>query len=179
MDKLTLWYDSYQENNCVYNDAVYTNRTIVKKLENNEIDFTIKQTTDKLDSTENNIYVIELQNVYIDYDIFSLIPNHTKKLFREGLSLLLYYPREGHILEDWFLKLYKNLKKNNLLQNKIFFVFGDYDIEFNYKNFCESYNIKSFLTPIFLDYFTGDYLENVINSNASIQLEKKIRFPVL
>jgi len=175
-NELTLWYDNYQENNCCYQDAVYSNRTIIEKLKNNNIDFSTKQTTDEFDATANNIYVIELLNVYIDYDIFSLIPNHTKNLFKKGLSLLLYYPREGHIIENWFPNLYKNLKKNNLLQNKIFFVFGDNDIEVNYKNFCKSHNLKSFLTPIAVDYFTGDYIENVKNSNVSIKLEKKYDF---
>jgi hypothetical protein len=176
MADIVLWYDNLIENNCVIKDAVYFDRSILEKMSRNNINFSIKQTTEQLDNTKTNVYVIELLNVHIDIDIFSKIPQHTKNLFDMGLSIMLYYPREGHSLEDWFLNIYKNLQKNNLLNANILFVFGDPDILVNYKIFLKEHNLNSFLTPVGIDYFAGNYYENVTTTNNSINLEKKHDF---
>jgi hypothetical protein len=89
---------------------------------------------------------------------------------------LLYYPREGHSLEEWFLNIYKNLKNNNLLNNKIFFVFGDNDFSDNYNKFLVKNNLKDFLIPINFDYYAGDYLEKATSSITAPNLDKKYDF---
>lgn len=176
MTEIVLWYDSLTENNCTIADAVYCSRTIVEKLSLTNINFSIKQTYEQPDSTKNNFYVIELNNVHTSEDLFSKIPQRTKDLFSKGLSIMLYYPREGHSLEEWFLNIYNKLQKNNLLNFNILFVFGDTDITDNYKVFLKEHNLDSFLTPVAMDYFAGDYFENVTVYNQSINLEKTYDF---
>lgn len=176
MTETVLWYDSLTENNCTIADAVYCSRTIIEKLSQTNINFSIMQTYEQLDSTKNNFYVIELNNVHTLEDLFSKIPQRTRDLFSKGLSIMLYYPREGHSLEEWFLNIYNNLQKNNLLNFNILFVFGDTDITDNYKVFLKEYNLDSFLTPVAIDYFAGDYYENVTVYNESINLKKTYDF---
>ena len=159
---IVLWYDDLEENNCVIENAVYLNRSILKKLTHNNIKFSVRQTSEELDNSKTNVYVIELHNVHAGVDIFSKIPQHTKNLFKAGLSVMLYYPREGHSLEEWFVNIHNNLQKNNLLDANILFVFGDYDIEVNYALFLNKYKLDSFVTPIAIDYFAGDYFEATV-----------------
>ena len=71
MADIVLWYDNLIENNCVIKDAVYFDRSILEKMSRNNINFSIKQTTEQLDNTKTNVYVIELLNVHIDIDILS------------------------------------------------------------------------------------------------------------
>lgn len=176
MKDIVLWYDDDFFGNCVYQDMTFGCRDIVHKLKINNINFSIKNTKkDTIDLSKNNVYVIELYNVNKDYDFFSLIPKKTKKLFQQGLNLILYY-NEGNSLEEWFYKIYQNLKKNDLIKNQIYFSYSDYDIEENYLNFIKKYKIDSFLRPIFLNWDEGEYLENVDTSNLSIDSNKKYDF---
>lgn len=173
MNDIVLWYDDFQKNNCFFEGAVASSKLILKDLKNNNINFQIKNTTEKIDILKTNVYVIELVNVHLKIDIFSKIPLHTKKLFSEGLSILIYYSREGHELGPWFLDIYNNLKKNNLLDANIFFAFGDYDFVENYKSFIKEHKIKNFLTPIYVNFFAGCYLDNIKLSNLCIDENKK------
>jgi hypothetical protein len=175
---IVLWYDDLEENNCVIENAVYLNRSILKKLTHNNIKFSVRQTSEELDNSKTNVYVIELHNVHAGVDIFSKIPQHTKNLFKAGLSVMLYYPREGHSLEEWFVNIHNNLQKNNLLDANILFVFGDYDIEVNYALFLNKYKLDSFVTPVAIDYFAGDYFENVsaYNTFDNVDADKKYDF---
>ena len=95
MNNLVLWYDTIGVGNCSYKDVTFTKPSVTELS-----DFEIQSTSANLDSSKINLYVIELHNVKTHHDIFSLIPPHTKELFNNGLSILIYYPKEGHELED-------------------------------------------------------------------------------
>lgn len=172
MNDIVLWYDDIQKSNCEFNNATYLTRTILDKLKINFINYEIKITDQTINDIDSNFYIIELCNVNHEFDIFSLIPNHTKNLFSKGLKIILYYPREGHELGEWFLKIYQRLIKNNLINFKIYFIFGDIDFKTNYELFLLKYNIKSFLTPITIDYFASDYLEKVDIFNQSLETDR-------
>lgn len=167
-DEIVLWYDNVSLNNCIYKDAVYLNQMILKKLDISKISYKIKQTNQELDKSKINIYVIEMHNVHIDYDIFGLISSRAKKLLQEGMCLLLYYPQEGHELDSWFLNIYKNLKQNMLLDCKIFFVFGNCKFEENYKKFIKNLEIESFCVPISISYFEGEYYDLLSETNSDL-----------
>lgn len=160
MTDIVLWYDN-DSSNCKISDATYNYRSIVDILNKNSINFKIKNTDKSLNHLDLNFYIIELCNVHNNFDIFSLIPENTKTMLLNGLILVLYYPREGHDLDDWFLNIYKNILKNKLIQSQIYFVFGDIDFQENYNTFLSKNNIESFLHPISIDYFAGDYLDKV------------------
>lgn len=168
MSNIVLWYDDKKQSNCQYNDATYEHRTVIDRLNKNSIKFEVKNTNEYLDPDDLNFYIIELCNVHNEFDIFSLIPNNTKKLFSKGLILILYYPREGHELTEWFLQIYKNIVKNKLDEYNIYFISGDIDFEKNYRNFLETYNFKNFLIPISVDYYAGYYLDNVNDYNSNL-----------
>jgi hypothetical protein len=176
MNKIVLWYDNLHKSNCSYADAVYPTRTIVNKLNTNKIEFSIKHLGDPVDHSDTNVYIIELLNVYIDYDIFSLIPEETKELLRQNVKLVLYYPREGHAFDNWLLNIYKNLKKHNLLTNKIFFAYGDNEFVENYLTYIKEHNIEDFLIPILFDFYKGDYYENANYFNRSLSHKRKFDY---
>jgi hypothetical protein len=176
MNKIVLWYDDLYKSNCSYADAVYPTRTIINKLNTNKIKFFTKHVGDPVDYSDTNVYIIELLNVYINYDIFSLISKETKELLRQNVKLVLYYPREGHAFDNWLLNIYENLKKHNLLTNKIFFVYGDNDFDQNYQNYIAEHKMKDFLTPISFDYFKGDYFEKSNAFNTSLAADRKFDY---
>ena len=173
MNNFNLWYENEIDSNCQIDDATYINRTIIDTLRESSIPVNIKTTTQELDPKDFNFYVIELCNVYNKFDIFSLIPFTTKKLFEKGLILLIYYPREGHELDEWFLRLYNNILANGLINFKIYFIFGDIDFKENYEKFLNKHNLENFLLPISIDYFAGDYLAKVDTCNLNIEYEKQ------
>lgn len=172
MTNIVLWYDNIDKNNCTYEDAVGNYNSILHKLMINDIEYTIKTTDQALKKSEINVYVIELLNVYHEYDIFSLIPDRTKKLFSEGLTILLYYPTEGHSFDNWLLRIYTDLQKNKILNSRIFLVSGDVDLDENYKKYIQKYDLKDFLIPISIDYFKGEYYETSNNFNESLELNR-------
>lgn len=172
MSDIVLWYDCNEKNNCQFQDAVLGRRTILHKLMISNIDYKIKTTDQILNAEDVNLYVIELANVYNDYDIFSLIPQRTKKLLSKGLMLVLYYPTEGHLFDDWLLRIYKNLETNSIATKKIFFVNGNLDLEVHYKDYILQHNLKDFLIPISMDFFKGEYYETSSNFNNDIETEK-------
>jgi hypothetical protein len=176
MNKIVLWYDSMLTNNCYHEDSVNTIKHILHKLTINQIDYETKITDDILDNRDNNIYVIELTNVYNEFDIFSLIPDRTKRLFRQGLSIVLYYPTEGHSFDTWLLRIYNNLRDNDLLQYRIFFINADLDLKENYKKYIEQNNLRNFLVPISIDYWKGDYFESISDFNQDLDCERTLDY---
>ena len=154
MNNIVLWYDTIGVGNCSYKDVTFSQPSITELS-----DFEIKSTSSNLNSTKINLYVIELLNVKTSHDIFSLIPLHTKELFNKGLSILIYYPKEGHELEDWFKAIYNSLQSNDLLDKKVYFLFGDLDFKVHYRQFCKAENISSFLKPLSIDFFRNYYFQ--------------------
>lgn len=176
MNNLVLWYDNEKRINCEHKEIVYQENTILEKLNLNNIEYETKTTDNSLDLNNLNVYIIELCNVYAQVDIFDLIPKQTKDLFKQGLNIVLYYPREGHSLDDWLFDFYLNLEKHKLLSCNIFLVYGDADIEKNYDLFLKKYNIDDFLIPITVDYFKGDYFEKTNQFNNCLNSQKKYDF---
>ena len=151
---ITLWYDA--EVNCQHEDFVYSNRTI--------FDAESKQVGDTFNPNNKNYYIIELHNVYKDVDLFSLMSTQAKSLLRQGLKIILYYPKEGHSLDDWLINIYKSVKHNDI-EGKIYLVFGDNDLKENYKLFLKENVIEDFLVPISIDFFAKYYLDAVEGKN--------------
>lgn len=178
MSNIVLWYDDKTKNNCVYENSVENERIIIKHLDYCKIPYLIKDVQENFDPKDLNLYIIELCNVHIKYDIFSLISKKSKYLMTKGLKLILYYPKEGHSLDSWFLRIYKNLIKNDLLKSKIYFVYGDYDIEKNYYKFLKEENLSSFLTPLYLNYFLIEYhrTTNLEEANDSLNSVRNYDF---
>lgn len=170
--KIVLWYDNIKIPNCFYKDLVLEDFKIIKKLNNYEIDYSLKETSETLDKNNQNLYFIELNNVHLDYNFSSLISYNTKILLKNGLNLVFYYPTEGHELDNWFEKLYKRLLDYDLLDCKIFFIFGDRNFRKNYERFIADRKIPSFLTPLYLDFFVSDYYERVNFLNEDLDNNK-------
>lgn len=176
MSDIVLWYDNKTKVNCDYQDIVYKQNTILEKLNLNNIKYRIKITNEKLDLSDLNVYFIELCNVYTKTDVFNLIPKRTKNLFTQGLNIVLYYPREGHVFDNWLYDFYNSLKKNDLLFCNIFLVYGDVDIEKNYNIFLKKYKVDDFLIPIAIDYFNGDYFEKSDQFNSCLTCHRNYDF---
>ena len=58
MTDIMLWYDNLRENNCVIEDAVYLDRSILEKMLRSNINFSIKQTTEQLDNTKSHVFFL-------------------------------------------------------------------------------------------------------------------------
>lgn len=178
MNRVILWYDTIDKRgtriagNCPYKDVTFSLPTITALS-----DFEIKSTHSwRRYFGKINLYVIELLNVKTSHDIFSLIPDHTKELFNKGLSILIYYPKEGHELEGWFKNIYNSLQANDLLDKNVYFLFGDLDFKENYKKFCKDENIPSFLTPLSIDFFRNYYFQEASKVNTVHNVEKQKDF---
>lgn len=168
MNRVILWYDTIGVGNCSYKDVTFTKPSVTELS-----DFEIQSTSANLDSSKINLYVIELHNVKTHHDIFSLIPPHTKELFNNGLSILIYYPKEGHELEDWFKNIYDSLQNNNLLDKKVYFLFGDLDFEEHYEKFCKKEGVEhDFLKPLSIDFFRNYYFQKASKVNTVHNVKK-------
>lgn len=177
MNTITLWYDHPEKNNCQFNDTVYSSRTIIERLADNDLKFIIKYTNaDEVKHDDINVYVIEVANVHNEFDFISLIPEHTKQLLCTDLSLLLYYPKEGHTLDQWLFRIYQQIKNNGLLASKIFLLFGDNDFEKNYYDWADSCSVTEFCVPISIDFFKGEYFDRSLEFNDSFNEERPYDF---
>lgn len=171
--KIVLWYDNLEKNNCSYRDSVLTAPKIIEKLNRYGIKYELKETGSSMNSSHLNLYFIELNNVHLDFDIFSIMSANAKTLLNQGMAIVFYYPSEGHVLDGWFEMLYTNLLTNGLIGSKIFFVFGDADFKSSYEKFVSETKIPTFLVPITLDFFLSDYFERVNCFNSSLDSERE------
>ena len=178
MSNIILWYDNEKYNNCFDGtDLTYPTNTIREKLKRLNIDYQIKLTsTGALLKHDKNFFIIEVQNVFKEHNIFATLSKHTKKLLSsKELNLVIWYPREGHEI-DWINSFYQSLKQNDLLSANVYLVYGDYDVEDNYKEFISNSNIPSFLTPLYIDYFKSDLIETSTASNTLMPKGKPLDF---
>lgn len=175
---ITLWYDDIEKNNCFYKnfDYVYENKNIQEDLNANSIPFQIKTTNQKLNKNNCNIYPVELNYTEHNFNIFSSIPTSTKRLFNNGLKLLLYYPTEGQNLEEWFYNLYLSLQAEDILTSNIFFVSANLDIEQEYRKFLDVWKIEDFCTPYYLEYWSKFLFSKNTSYNTVHQTSKEKDF---
>lgn len=174
--KIVLWYDQVGKNNCLYKNAVLDEPKIIEKLKRYNISHSLRETSERLDPVDLNLYFIELNNVHLDFDIFSVMSLGAKNLLKQGLTIVFYYSSEGHVLEEWFENLYKNLLANNLIDYNISFVFGDRDFKDGYNKFLADRNLPSFLNPISMNFFLSDYFERVDFINDDLDNDRKYDF---
>lgn len=174
--KIVLWYDNLNSNNCIFKNFVFKHSHVCQKLIKYNIPFCTKDTTQDFDKDDINCYLIELENVHINFDFLSLSKLETQKLFKKGMKIVFYYAKEGHSLEEWFLNIRKILVNHNISSNQVYFVFGDHDFEKNYKTFLKKHNIPTFLNPISIDFFLSDYYERANIFNNKIIGNKEFDF---
>ena len=117
---IVLWYDDLEENNCVIENAVYLNRSILKKLTHNNIKFSVRQTSEELDNSKTNVYVIELHNVHAGVDIF-YISKHSKKFKKHFNNLINSLPKNELSKNFVFNDFYTDFKseEQSLLNNRL------------------------------------------------------------
>lgn len=179
MKKIVLWYDDVDNLNCFnLDDSVYSQCTVVDFLKQHNIAFVIKYVNyDDFDRNDNNIYVIELLNVYSDTNVFDSVSNNAFELFRKGLKILLYYPREGHRLEKWLSKLHRNIKEKHIDNKKVFLLFGDLDFEKTlYRDYITNHNITNTINPLSIDFFCYDYFKKVDTINDDLNYKREYNF---
>jgi hypothetical protein len=171
---IVLWYDS-DIGNCSLTSYAYSERLLKEKLDLNEINYCLKKTTDAVDYDDLNVYVIELKEVEQDVNVFKEIPEVTKQMIRDGVSLLLNFGKEGFDAGDWLLRIYNYLKKENLLPADVYLVFSDLDFQYNYQRFLTDNGIDDFFTRIInFDYFKGEYYDTLVDISTDVSEYKKI-----
>jgi hypothetical protein len=172
---INLYYDNLNLGNGRTGDSVPVRYdiTINKHLDWINLNYQLKLIKDFTESTDLNLYVIELFYVQRVGEIFENIPIETLNLLRNNkLSLLMYFPTEGFKLDlydNWFLKMHEKLVEFGLANTNKYFIYNNLTIESQYQKMIESNEFPcTFNKVFFLPFFQLEYLNRLGQSTQKI-----------
>jgi hypothetical protein len=162
------------------NSAVREIPTILEHFELANLKYNTVSIEHFKDSSDLNLYVIELFFVDKIDEIFINISNLAIELLKANkLKLLIYYPYEGFDLDlynKWFERLHKEFVKFNLKETKKYFFYNNLEIKNHYTKLIENKKLPkdyTFRKVFGFPYFYFEYY-HILQKRHSIFPHEKI-----
>ena len=175
MFKLTLWYEKPDLSNGIAQEdhdygPVYMQQILPYKFKQYSIPFEKKIINqDVINKNSFNCFIIEIKYLKeFQGSLSNLAADVLNFLKKYNVKIVFHYAKEGYSLDQDLEYLYRELNLAGLINCKTFLIFGDQDIEENYKKAIKKNNLPDFLTKVFpINYFESHYLDTLNDLNEN------------
>jgi hypothetical protein len=169
MYKLSLWYEEQAHSNGALQEddnygGIYSQQILPSKLNRHSVFFEKKIIhKDTIDYNCLNLFVVEIKYVKQFQGALSSLSQSVLDFVRNNkLKIVFHYAKEGYEIDQDIVSLYSELKAANLLHCDAFLIFGDQDIEMNYRKARTKYSLPDFFTKVFpINFFESHYLDTL------------------